>query len=262
MKLLILFAATAGLTLFCSATSTSNEPIKKPDDRQVAYPITIAVQQGKMPVTETMLIDRKKALRDRLESSMPPQEKTIRSQRAGYEARKELFDKNLINRGELDDDERVVSNARLEMERMRAWIAEDTAEAEAGDFAGRTGVAGYDGAPEWSLARVEAIERFFRARFDRALPISAMGQSETHDRLGLDHRGALDVAVRPDSHEGRELVAYLRRTGIPYIAFRGKISSVSTGAHIHIGPRSSLLAAAVRYVSKRAGRLNQDDERG
>jgi hypothetical protein len=257
MKLLTIFAAAAGLTLFCSATSTSTEPVKK----QVARPISSATTRAKLLATRTMLIDRKKALRDRLQNSMPLQEEKIRDQNADYEVKKELFEKNLITKAELDDSERVLSNTRLEAERMRTWIAEDnralalaeeSGEAEAKGSAKRTAVVGSDAPPEWSLAGVAAIERFFRERFDRALPISAMGQSDTHDRLGLDHRSALDVALRPDSKEGRELIDYLRRAGIPYIAFRGKISSVSTGAHIHIGPRSTVLAS-VRYLNKRGG---------
>jgi hypothetical protein len=51
----------------------------------------------------------------------------------------------------------------------------------------------------------------------------------------LDHRNALDIAVQPASTEGRELMAYLRKAGIPFIAFRGQVRSMSTGAHIHIG---------------------------
>jgi hypothetical protein len=93
----------------------------------------------------------------------------------------------------------------------------------------------YNGPTNWSLAGVKKIVSFFRARFGRALPISAMGQSPTHDRMSLDHRDALDIAVQPESSEGRELMAYLRKAGIPFIAFRGQVRSMSTGAHIHIG---------------------------
>lgn len=209
-------------------------------------------------------------MRDRLQSSMPLQEKRLRDQSADYEAKKELFEKNLITRAELDHSERALSNTRLETERIREWIAEDnralslaeeSAEAEASGFPKRTALLRYDGAAEWSLNGVKAIERFFRERFGRALPISAMGQSDTHDRLGLDHRGALDVALRPDSREGRELMSYLRRARIPYIAFRGKISSVSTGAHIHIGPPSPRLAA-IKHIIKRAGVQDEDEVRG
>ena len=37
---------------------------------------------------------------------------------------------------------------------------------------------------------------------------------------GFDHRNALDVAVHPDSPEGRALMDYLRAHGIPFLAFR------------------------------------------
>ena len=59
--------------------------------------------------------------------------------------------------------------------------------------------------------------------------------------MGFDHREAVDVAVSPDSAEGRGLMAYLRKAGIPFLAFRGKVPSMSTGAHIHIGRPSPQL---------------------
>ena len=48
----------------------------------------------------------------------------------------------------------------------------------------------------------------------------------------------MDVAVSPDSQEGRALMVYLRRAGIPFIAFRNKMRGWATGAHIHIGTPS------------------------
>jgi hypothetical protein len=59
--------------------------------------------------------------------------------------------------------------------------------------------------------------------------------------MGLDHREAMDVAIRPDSKEGLQLMAYLRKTGIPFIAFRNKMRGLATGAHIHIGRPSARL---------------------
>jgi hypothetical protein len=82
------------------------------------------------------------------------------------------------------------------------------------------------------------VTRFFEQRFHRSLPISAAGQSETHDRLGYDHRGAVDVAVHPDSPEGQALIEYLRELGVPFLAYRGAVPGAATGAHIHIGPPS------------------------
>jgi len=53
-------------------------------------------------------------------------------------------------------------------------------------------------------AGIRAQDRnFFFETFGRVLPISASGQTATHDRLRLDHRNVIDVALHPDSTEGR-----------------------------------------------------------
>jgi len=196
-----------------------------------------------------MLIERKKAVREQLQKSMSLHEEKLRSQSADYETKKNLYDKNLISKSELENSELVLATTRLDTQRIREWIAEDdhalslAEKAADGELQGdsRHALIRYDGNANWSLADLEKISTFFRQRFGRPMPISATGQSNTHDRLGLDHREAVDVALRPDSAEGRVLMAYLRRNGIPFIAFRGKLSSLSTGAHIHIGRRSPRL---------------------
>ena len=96
----------------------------------------------------------------------------------------------------------------------------------------------FNGPRAWSLDRTSGIERFFRERFARPLPVSAMGQTPAHDRLALDHRHGLDVAVHPDSAEGKALMAHLREQGIAFLAFREAVEGAATGAHIHIGPPS------------------------
>jgi hypothetical protein len=90
----------------------------------------------------------------------------------------------------------------------------------------------------WTLGSTPKIEKFFFETFGRALPISALGQTATHDRLRFDHRNAIDVALHPDSTEGRTLLGYLRQVGIPFIAFRNTVPGAATGAHIHIGKAS------------------------
>jgi hypothetical protein len=95
------------------------------------------------------------------------------------------------------------------------------------------GVLEYRGVTAWTLAQVESLERFF---------VSALGQTPLHDRLGFDHRNALDVAVHPDTPEGRALLDHLRAHGVPFLAFRGPVAGASTGAHVHVGaasPRAS-----------------------
>lgn len=140
---------------------------------------------------------------------------------------------------------------RARNHRAAALVARLTAEENVlpGEFAIRGAFISFDGPADWSIDDFEKIERFYLGRFGRLPPVSAMGQSETHERLGLDHRDAVDIAVRPESPEGRALMAYLRRAGIPFIAFRGRFRGVSTGAHIHIGrPSPRLLEVRQRAV--------------
>ena len=87
-----------------------------------------------------------------------------------------------------------------------------------------------------SKGRIETdIKSFFASKFGRTLPVSAFGQTRLHSRLGFDHRNGVDVALNPDSAEGRSLLGRLRSSGIPFIAFRHAIPGIATGAHIHVG---------------------------
>ncbi len=96
------------------------------------------------------------------------------------------------------------------------------------------------GAPDqdslrWTLADSRKVETFFFNKFGRPLPTSAFGQSNIHDRWGLDHRQGMDVGLHPDNQEGVALVDFLRTEKIPYLVFRHAIPGVATGPHIHIG---------------------------
>ncbi|MGE5219313.1 MAG: hypothetical protein ACM3SP_20135, partial [Chloroflexota bacterium] len=191
----------------------------------------------------------------------PAYEERLEARRAAYEMNQQLYEKDLISKSELDNSERALINTRLDAERIRQLIAEDDqalslAEAAAqrelkegpnlpsGNYQETASLIRYNGATPWSLAAVGKIARFYRKRFGEPLPVSARGQTRTHARLGLDHRKALDVAVQLESVEGRELMAYLRSRGIPFIAFRRKVRGMATGAHIHIGRPSPHLQQA------------------
>jgi hypothetical protein len=210
-----------------------------------------------------MLIERKKASWHEMQRSLRVREKELQDQIAALEIKRELYEKNLMPKWELENSERAVAGLRFDTEQIRESIAEDEralslVEESAGKEAkglarstrrgerARAGLIRYKGAASWTIDDVEKIDAFFRQRFGDPLPISALGQSLTHDRLGLDHSEGVDVAVRPDSAQGRTLMAYLRAAGIPFIAFRGRISRMSTGAHIHIGPPSPRLVVANR----------------
>ena len=89
---------------------------------------------------------------------------------------------------------------------------------------------------ETSRGKIEGdIKSFFISKFGSTLPVSAFGQTRLHSRMGFDHRNGIDVALSPDSLEGRALLGKLRGFGVPFIAFRKAIPGVATGAHIHVG---------------------------
>jgi hypothetical protein len=260
MKHLSLIPATAGLIMICLAASTAAEPKKKPTIIRTTVP-----SQMRLLATRKMLIERKKASREHLKNSLVLYEDILEKQMADYEIKKGLYQWELISKSELEKSEQALSYTRLEIERIREWIAEDdvalslTEEAAQEELARlpRLPLGGYDetatlirynGPSNWSLAGVQKIVSFYRVRFGRALPISARGQSPTHDRLSLDHRDGLDIAVQPESTEGRELMAYLRKAGIPFIAFRGQVRHMSTGAHIHIGRPSPRIVQVKQRV--------------
>jgi hypothetical protein len=87
----------------------------------------------------------------------------------------------------------------------------------------------------WSISEWDRVDDFFVAKFGRPLPISAFGQSDIHNRWGLDHRQSIDVGLHPDSMEGATLVNFLRSQKIPFLVFYGPVPGVATGPHIHIG---------------------------
>jgi hypothetical protein len=95
----------------------------------------------------------------------------------------------------------------------------------------------HDGAAWW-LDELPRLEEAFQTAFGRGLPITAYGQTALHDRLGFDHRDAIDVGLHPDSPEGLAVQSFLREAGMPFITARGSVRGVATGAHIHIGPPS------------------------
>jgi hypothetical protein len=177
--------------------------------------------------------------------------------RAEVIRRRKLFQMGQIDRNRVEEAEKLFVAALKRVHESRNTVVEaDIAITEAilgekverlpvmplNGFSETAEFARFNGGFKWSLKEAPRIERFFSQTFGRRLPITALGQSETHNRLGFDHRDAMDVAIHPDSIEGRALTAHLRKASIPFIAFRGALSGASTGPHIHIGKPSGRLA--------------------
>jgi len=98
------------------------------------------------------------------------------------------------------------------------------------------------GSGRWKISDAARVEDFFMSRFKRPLPLTAFGQSELHDRWGLDHRNSMDVGLHPDSVEGKALIKFLVSEQIPFLAFRTSVPGVATGPHIHVGNASHRMA--------------------
>jgi hypothetical protein len=173
---------------------------------------------------------------------------------------KELYNEGLISRRELEENETALAEARSKVEEVRVQLAgadqvlaETLAELDAlaqiadmpkfeaptvvtpKTYLRKTAYVRYNGFGSWSLSEAGKVEGFFISQFGRRLPVSAFGQTDVHNRLGFDHRNAMDVGVHPDTNEGRALIAYLQSAGIPFLAFRQAIPGSATGPHIHIG---------------------------
>lgn len=164
----------------------------------------------------------------------------------GSASRKELED-SLRQLAEVEDK---ILDAKKQISEADSMIAEVTAAeqlekmkpAATGAFISTGILIRFTGKAGWNIAEAGKVQGFFSSRFGRVLPVSAFGQSATHDRLGYDHRNAMDVAVHPDSAEGQALMAFLRSAGIPFLAFRQALAGSSTGPHIHIGYPSKRFA--------------------
>jgi hypothetical protein len=197
-----------------------------------------------------------------MQKSLPAREGQALEPSAALEMMEQQYEKNLIVRFDLDAEHADFAGSALgEPPTIERRKSKRRARSARNGVRLKSLLTRYQGGASWTIDDVDRIDAFFRERFGRPLPVSALGQSLTHDRLGLDHSEAVDVAVRPDSAEGRALMAHLRAAGIPFIAFRGRITRMSTGAHIHIGPPSPRLLVVKREPSEQ-GLASEAEEHG
>jgi hypothetical protein len=196
--------------------------------------------------------------RDAVARSLPIHEANLREALAALEERRKLHAAGALSAAYVEEAERVVVAARRDLEEAQEALDEadrllfeaalqqrlaELAPLPRGGYQDVATLVRFNGASAWSLDHVPALEQRFLEAFARKLPISARGQTRVHDRLGLDHRAAIDVAVHPDSPEGRWLMQHLRQAGIPFIGVRGVVPGASTGAHIHVGSESARMVA-------------------
>jgi hypothetical protein len=179
------------------------------------------------------------------------QESDIEKLTANTDLLRQLYSEGLIARVELEKAEQELAATKVrvaEEARVAAELKNAEEAAKIKSFVkptlmplSRTATVLRSTTGNWTMASLSAVQQFFSNTFSKPLPTSTIGQSATHNRMGWDHRNAVDVGLHPDSAEGRALMAYLQSNGIPFLAFRGAIPGVATGPHIHIGSPSHRL---------------------
>jgi hypothetical protein len=172
--------------------------------------------------------------------------------------KRKLYQDGAIKKAEVSEAERAFVAKLVQIQEARRSLTETElalAEATMGDelerlpplavneFSETERLSRFNGSSSWSLKEAPKVEKYFSQNFGHNLPISAYGQTRTHDRMGFNHRNAIDVALHPDSPEGRALIRHLRGSGIPFVAFKNAVPGAATGPHIHIGKPSVRIVA-------------------
>ncbi|MCI0661694.1 MAG: coiled-coil domain-containing protein 22 [Acidobacteria bacterium] len=197
------------------------------------------------------LIATSKTYRESLEHLLALHKQNEERTAQSVEKKRQLFEMGLIAKRELEEIEGELDEAKKKTVEIQTQIdsvdhlvaevqtQEQLAKMPAVSPGSSTGLLiRYVGASRWAMSDINKIDAFFRLKFNRPLPVSAIGHTVTHAQLGFDHHDAIDVALHPDSAEGQDLINFLRSQGISFIAIRGAIAGSATGAHIHIGPAS------------------------
>ena len=189
-----------------------------------------------------------------LEKLLAIYEGNVKKAEDKVELSKKLLAEGLIARTQVEDNEHALAiekqklaETRRQMDSADAQIAgvlvETAAEEEISknlrlarqSMIRTSSFTRYTGAGSWNLSDAGKIQRFFSDTFNKQLPIAVFGQGAIHERWHLDHRNAMDIQLHPDGVEGRALLNFLQKNGIPYSAFRSAIPGTATGPHIHIG---------------------------
>lgn len=175
-----------------------------------------------------------------------------------------LVDEGVVARMEINQEleEMALRKQTLELAEVRARTfsdlmemvkAEQDAEARAAEAREQSNTLPvaerFNGNGRFEITMLRPIQQAFQKRFERELPISALGMTEVHRNMGFDHRDRVDVALSPDSPEGIWLRKFLEDNKLPYFAFRSFVPGQATAPHIHIGPPSLRLPRTLTSLS-------------
>src|SRR5215212_1535344 len=239
-----------GLVVFLTLAVSFDVPAQRRTKKKAA--------PAKPPTELTKLrdefINATKEYKASLGKLLPFHESAVKKAEEKLEVSKKLLAEGLIPKSQLEENERTLAAAKQKVaETNRAVVGADDqiagvlVESAANDEIAKNlrlakqslvrtaAFTRYTGAGGWNLGDSWKVQRFFSDTFNKQLPIAVFGQGAIHDRWRLDHHNAMDIQLHPDGPEGRALLEFLQKNGIPYLAFRSAIPGTATGPHIHIG---------------------------
>ena len=252
MKTVFKLAILLTLVVVCSTTAwtqTKSKQKSKTVKTKKATPKPDPATQNAIDLKDNV-IAKTVEYKTKLQEYIAFLEKDVKTKRERVERLKALLDQGLISKKELDNAIADATKAQTLVDEQQKEIASADnmiEEIEAskqilllpppkiGAYETTAVMIRYNGASGFDLSETGELQNFFMQKFGRQLPISAYGQTATHEKMGFDHSNRMDVAVSPDSTEGQALMEYLRAHGIPFIAFRHAVAGSATGAHIHVG---------------------------
>src|SRR5262245_19342680 len=118
MKVSMIMGVSVGVLFLASTMSTAAKAKKNRAVDDGARAGRLTESQEKTFEIRKVLIERKKASREHLRNFLPEYEERLANRTAEYENSKILFENDLISKLELDNHERALTNARLEVERI------------------------------------------------------------------------------------------------------------------------------------------------
>jgi len=183
-------------------------------------------------------------------------QRLVDRQKERYERTRQLVEEGIVARAALTAilEDLHFREKALDLARFRAKLVEELAEQAANEsvleedaglqYRLRGVIERYDGAGIFREIDFARISVAFQKQFAHPLPVSAKGETSLHRSLGFDHRGRVDIALNPDHREGIWLRNFLKKSKIPYYAFRSAVRGKATAPHIHLGPPSLRLRIA------------------
>src|SRR5215471_17849789 len=119
-----------------------------------------------------------------VQALIPNYEDSLKAATEALEKRKELFEKGLVSKRDIETAEQAVKDAQAQLDQARRQMTESDqliAEASAepirpagpgstGRYTSKSAVMRYSGAGGWAIAEASKVEGFFASKFGRQLP--------------------------------------------------------------------------------------------